>query len=90
MFLESSRYHRVRKDEAKARDGRIVKVVALRRLPAVVGDPTTVKENDRLDIMAQRLYDDPTMFWRIADANTELQAGELGDRPGRVIDLPEP
>ena len=90
MFLESSRYHRVPKEEAKARDGRIVKVVALRRLPAVAGNPTTVKENDRLDIMAQRLYDDPTMFWRIADANTELQASKLVDEPGRVIDVPEP
>ena len=89
MFLESSRYHRVRKDEAKARDGRIVKVVALRRLPVVGGDPTTTKENDRLDIIAQRLYDDPTMFWHIADANTELQAGDLVDEAGRVIDVPE-
>ncbi len=89
MFLESSRYHRVRKDEAKARDGRIVKIVALRRLPAVGGGPTTIKENDRLDIIAQRLYGDPTMFWHIADANTELQAANLVDEAGRVIDVPE-
>ncbi len=89
MFLESSRYQRVRKDETKARDGRIVKVVTLRRLPAVVGDPTPVKENDRLDIIAQRLYDEPTRFWHIADANTELRAGDLVDEPGRVIDVPE-
>jgi hypothetical protein len=89
VFLESSRYQRVRKKEAKARDGRIVKVVALRRLPAVAGDPTPVKENDRLDIFAQRLYDDPTMFWHVADANTELRAGELVDEPGRVIAVPE-
>ncbi len=89
MFLESSRYHRVRKDEAKARDGRVVKVVTLRRLPALGGDPTTIKENDRLDIIAQRLYDEPTMFWHIADANTELQAGDLVAEPGRVINVPE-
>jgi hypothetical protein len=89
VFLESSRYHRVRRDEAKARDGRVIKVVTLRRLPTVGGDPTTVKENDRLDIIAQRLYDDPTMFWHIADANTELQAGDLVDEPGRVINVPE-
>jgi hypothetical protein len=89
VFLESSRYHRVRKDEAKARDGRIVKVVALRRLPAVGGEPTTTKENDRLDIIAQRLYDDPTMYWHIADANTELQAGDLVEEAGRVINVPE-
>jgi hypothetical protein len=89
MFLESSRYHRIRKEEAEASDGRIVKVVALRRLPAVAGEPTPVKENDRLDIIAQRLYDDPTKFWHVADANTELRAGELVDEPGRVIDVPE-
>jgi hypothetical protein len=89
VFLESSRYQRVRKDEAKARDGRIVKIVALRRLPTVGGYPTTMKENDRLDIMAQRLYDDPTMFWHIADANTELQATDLVDEAGRIIDVPE-
>jgi hypothetical protein len=89
VFLESSRYHRVRKDEAKARDGRIVKVVALRRLPTVGGHPTITKENDRLDIIAQRLYDDPTMFWHIADANTELQARHLVDEPGRLINAPE-
>ena len=89
MFLESSRYHRVRKDEAKTRDGRLVKIVALRKLPVVSGDPTTTKEGDRLDIIAQRLYDDPTMFWHIADANTELQAGDLVDEPGRVISVPE-
>jgi hypothetical protein len=89
MFLESSRYNRVRKEEAKARDGRVVNVVALRRLPAVTGNPTPVKENDRLDIIAQRLYDDPTMFWHVADANTELRAGELVDEPGRVIAVPE-
>lgn len=89
MFLESSRYHKVRKDEAKARDGRLVKIVALRKLPVVSGDPTTTKEDNRLDIIAQRLYDDPTMFWHIADANTELQAGDLVDEPGRVVNVPE-
>jgi hypothetical protein len=89
VFLESSRYHRVRKDEAKATEGRIVKVVTLRRLPVVGGDSTITKENDRLDIIAQRYYDNPTMFWHIADANTELQASDLVDEPGRVINVPE-
>ncbi len=88
MFLESSRYHRVRKDETAA-TGRVVKVIMLRRLPDVTGSPVTMKENDRLDIMSHRLYDDPTMFWHIADANTELEAGELVKEPGRTIHVPE-
>lgn len=89
MFLESSRYSRVREDQARAKNGQIVKVVALRRLPTVGGDPTIVKENEGLDAIAQRLYGDPTMFWHIGDANTELQTGELVREPGRTINVPE-
>jgi hypothetical protein len=89
VFLESSRYNRVRKDEARAKDGRVVRIVALRRLPAVGGDPTVVKENERLDAIAQRLYGNPTMFWHIGDANTKLRAGDLTGEPGRTINVPE-
>ena len=89
MFLDSSRYNRVRKEEARAKDGRVVKIVTLRRLPAVSGDPMIVKENDTLHAIAQRLYDNPTMFWHIGDANTELQTGDLIGEPGRTIDVPE-
>ena len=89
MFLESSRYYQVRQDQAVTREGRAVKVVTLRRLPAVNGTPTIVKGNDRLDVMAQRLYGNSTQFWRIADANSELQANELVRETGRVIEVPE-
>ena len=89
MFLETSRYYKVKKGTAKAKDGRIVPVVRLRRLPVVTGSATSVKENDQLDIIAQRRYDNPTMFWRIADANTELKANDLVKKPGRIINVPE-
>lgn len=89
MFLETSRYYRVALVEATARGGRPVMAVKLRRLPAVSGNPTLVKEPDRLDIMSQRQYDNPTMFWHIGDANTELQATELASEPGRIINVPE-
>ena len=89
MFLENSRYYSVRKDAAPARDGRTVTVVTLRRPPAVAGTPVMIKENDQLDIMAQRLYTDPTRFWRIADANTELQARDLTAEQGRDINVPK-
>ena len=89
MFLDSSRYNRVRKDEAKTKDGRIVKIVTLRKLPAVSGEPTIVKENDSLDAIAQRFYGNPTMFWHIGDANTELQTGDLISELGRTVDVPE-
>ena len=89
MFLESSRYYRLKTVDIKTKDGRVVKAVMLRRLPAVSGKPTIVKGNDRLDIMAQRQYNEPTMFWHIADANTELQANDLVKKTGRVINIPE-
>ena len=88
MFLPSSRYHKVRLEETTASDGRVVKVVSLRRLPDVEGTPTLIKANDQLDVMAQRQYGDATRFWHIADANTELTANELM-QTGRTIKVPE-
>lgn len=91
MFLPSSRYANQKTVKAKARDGREVEAVALRTLgspPATV--PHEVRGHDKLDMMAGRRYGDGTMFWLIADANTELQANELVRVPGRVIQVPEP
>ncbi len=89
MFLETSRYHNLSTADAVARDGRTVKVLKLRRLPAVSGTPTVVKGNDPLDIMAHRQYNHGTLFWHIADADTELQANDLVEEAGRIINVPE-
>jgi hypothetical protein len=88
MFLENSRYCRQPLVNGITRDGRMVKAISLRRLPPLTGDPTVVKGGDRLDILAQRQYNDPTWFWHIADANTELEANALVNPPLRVINLP--
>jgi len=89
VFLENSRYFKVKQAEAQAEDGRIVKVVRLRRLPEVRGSATLVKQNDRLDIIAQTTYSDATRFWHIADANSELKANDLTDEPGSTVNVPE-
>jgi hypothetical protein len=88
MFLESSRYFNQKLVDAVSRDGRSVKALSLRRLPPVSGDARIVKGNDRLDIIAQRQYENPTWFWHIADANTELEANQLVKQPLRVINVP--
>lgn len=92
MFLKSSRYYNQSKRETVTKSGRYVTVVSLRRLPTVDGTLVAVKGNDRLDIIADKQYGDPTMFWHIADANTELQANNLlvmrRKRP-RIIKVPE-
>jgi S-DNA-T family DNA segregation ATPase FtsK/SpoIIIE len=67
--------------------GRTVTALMLRVLPPTDGDLYVVLENDRLDLIADRSYGDGTRFWRIADANSELDARSLIE-PGRDIDLP--
>lgn len=89
MFLDNSRYARLTPSNVKTRAGRDVSVIHLRRLPAMTGAPHTVYGNDRLDIIAQRTYGDPTRFWHVADANTELEATKLLQPVNRVIRVPE-
>jgi len=89
MFLESSRYFKIKAVDVVTKDGRTVKVVTLRRLPVITGKPTVIKANDRLDIVSQRQYNDPTMFWHNADANSELEANNLVKKTGRIISVPE-
>jgi hypothetical protein len=94
MFLSNSRYFNLKTVTAEDSKGRPVTAVTLRRLPFAAGTETLVKDHDRLDVMAQRRYSDPTKFWHIADANTELEANDLlKERPqlkeARVIDVPE-
>jgi hypothetical protein len=77
MFLPSSRYANLAQCQVTQADGSTVTAVKLRMLPQVTGDPTTMTADDRLDIIAGQEYGDGTMFWHIADANTELSAPNL-------------
>ena len=88
MFLDSSRYARVPAETAETADGRKVTAIRLRPLPPVTGEPYSVIEHDRLDLLAQARYADGTRFWHIADANTALDARELTDETGDVIAVP--
>jgi hypothetical protein len=89
MFIESSRYYGQKQMNARARDGRSVTALCLRKLPLVQGDSVEVKGNGRLDAMAQERYAQATWFWHIADANTELEANALVHETGRIIEVPE-
>jgi hypothetical protein len=77
MFKDSSRYAKQKTVEVELKNGRSVTAVTLRRIPITDGEPTPVKANDRLDVIALRKYKDSTKFWHVADANTELQANDL-------------
>ena len=90
MFSDRSRYYGLPVETVTHPDGRTVTAVKLRRLPPTTGKPFSVREHDRLDLLARTYLEDGTAFWRIADANTELEARRLEGPPARVIDLPEP
>lgn len=77
MFLENSRYFKVKTVATQNEDGRSFLAIMLRRLPYVAAAPIIVKGNDRLDVIAHRKYGDATRFWHVADANTELEANKL-------------
>jgi hypothetical protein len=83
MFSSNSRYAKCPVVEVETAKGEKVNAVKLRRLPYAPGNLTEVKGTDRLDIMAQRKYQDGTKFWHVADANTELEANDLveSERP---------
>ena len=77
MFLNSSRYAKVPTVQLTLADGTQVSAVELRTVPATAGDRTPIVSNDRLDIMAERLYGDATRYWHIADANSALDSRRL-------------
>lgn len=81
MFLEHSRYFGQKTMRVALRDGRTAQALEPRRLPAPPASPREVKGFDRLDIIAQRSYQDSTRFWHIADANTRVETRLLTEPP---------
>jgi len=84
MFLKTSRYYKVETVESGGKTA-----IKLRRLPQIDGTPFQVKSSNRLDIIAQQRYKDPTWFWHVADANSQLEANQLVEETGRIIEVPE-
>jgi hypothetical protein len=98
VFDRSSRYAGVPVATAVLKDAagqpRLVRYVRRRPIPpadavvALASHP--VAQNDRIDNVTARYFNDPTQYWRICDANGILRVSELTDPPGRVIVLPLP
>jgi hypothetical protein len=47
----------------------------------------TTSDTDYLDVLAQRYYKDPTLWWIIASVNN-LGKGRLGIEPGTQVRIP--
>ena len=50
----------------------------------------TVKQGDRLDLIAANYLGDPLVFWILCDANGAIRPDSLVETPGQVINITTP
>jgi nucleoid-associated protein YgaU len=50
----------------------------------------TVRQGDRLDLIAAKYLGDPLIFWLICDANGAIDPDDLIAVPGKVLDITTP
>ena len=89
MFTKASRYYALPDLTYRTRDGRKIVYKARRLVPrSGAGSEMTLAQSDRLDLMAHRVLGDPAHFWRLCDANEELDPFALEEATGRAIKIP--
>jgi len=90
----SSRYAGVPTAERVDGEGRTLTYFRRRRVPPPEALGTTgyvrVQEGDRVDRLAADVFGDPTLFWRLADANAAIDPADLVAEPGRVLRVADP
>lgn len=89
MFFKGSRYQNVETDSIVNEQGVTLQFKKTRFIPdtpARLG--VIVRQNERLDHIAARVYDDPERFWRICDANLAMWPDDLVQQPGVTLLAP--
>jgi len=89
MFLPNSRYAKVAAVTTRLATGEEVVALKLRRLAVVAGEPRSVKEGERLDLIAHDVSGDATQYWHVADANTALDSRTLVAVAGDSLRVPK-
>jgi nucleoid-associated protein YgaU len=95
-FPTDSRYHGSATLSYKTADGRSITYLARRFVPAP-GAPNfstvaqhTVKQGDRLDLIAAKYLGDPLLFWLLCDANGAMRPDALVETPGETLSITMP
>lgn len=92
-FPPTSRYHGLETASVAGPDGQPVVYVRRRFLPQPGRFATlsehTVRDGERLDVLAARFLGDPEQFWRLCDANGVMDPAEL-EAPGVTVRLTLP
>ena len=85
MFFKGSRYENVVTDSFTNAVGQLVRFKRVRFIPDTPAHlPVIVNRGERLDHIANRVYQDPELFWRICDANFAMRPEDLVSEPVRV------
>ena len=95
-FPTDSRYYGSSTLTYVAPNGQMITYLARRFVPQP-GAPNfatiaqhTVRQGDRLDLLAAKYLGDPLVFWLICDANGAIQPDKLVEKPGRVLNITMP
>lgn len=95
LFSATSRYYGIDTATLDLKQGKTIIYVRRRFVPPPerfqVLQEHTVVQGDRLDNLAARYLGDPTLFWRLCDANRAMRPEDLTETVGRRlrITLPE-
>jgi nucleoid-associated protein YgaU len=95
-FPTDSRYYGFGVQYYTAPNGQVIAYLSRRIVPQA-GAPNfatinqyTVRQGDRLDLIAAKYLGDPLMAWLICDANGAIRPRDLVATPGRVLAITTP
>ena len=95
-FPADSRYYGTTTLSYVSPTGEAITYLARRIVPqpgppnfATIGQHT-VRQSDRLDLIAAKYLGDPLIFWLICDANGAIDPDDLTATPGRVLNITTP
>ncbi|PWT99393.1 MAG: hypothetical protein C5B51_27280 [Terriglobia bacterium] len=94
LFAANSRYYQLATRTIELVRGKPAVYLERRFLPPSssfqVLQRHTVIQGERLDNIAAQFLGDPTLFWRICDANNAMRPETLTETPGRTLDITLP
>ena len=89
MFYKGSRYENVKEAYITGNGGRVIEYKRIRFIPETKAiQMHTVLQGDRLDLISQKYFKDPLLFWRICDANITMLPDKLLEETGTTILIP--
>jgi hypothetical protein len=92
-FPPTSRYQGIETTATTLPDGTVVVHLRRRFLPdpgrLATAGAHQVAAGERLDTIAAAALGDPTLFWRLCDANLAARPDDL-EQPGRTLRIPLP